>query len=304
MKLRIVSVLLIVFGISYSVVQAQEIKANVIVNHERLEFESRTDISTIKDDLERYINNQRFTDIAWEGDPIDVDILIYFISGGNGNYSARIALSSKRMLDTEGGSSVNARFLENSVSFKYARGGSFSYNTNRFNSLNTMIDFYMLVFIGLDLDTYGEGGGDKAYNLARNVFNLGTTSGADGWENRTGVAEFNKYNLITELTDIRFSEWRNLVFAYYYDCLDLMMSDEKTAKENLVQTIYSMNDFRRDRLTAQSVLIQLFFDTKAQEICTILNDYDDNMVFSALMQLDPSHTLFYEDAREGSFSKE
>jgi hypothetical protein len=74
------------------------------------------------------------------------------------------------------------------------------------------------------------GGGDKAYNLARNVFNLGTTSGADGWENRTGVAEFNKYNLITELTDIRFSEWRNLVFAYYYDCLDLMMSDERLQK--------------------------------------------------------------------------
>jgi Domain of unknown function (DUF4835) len=302
MKIFKIIILLFVAALAINGTQAQEIKPNVIVNFERLEFEARTDVSTLKDDLERYIRSQRFTDIDWEGDPIDVDILIHFISGSKNNYSARIAISSKRMLDGDG-TSINARFMENTLFFEYARGGSFSYNTNRYNSLNTLIDFYMLVVIGLDLDTYGEGGGGKVFNLARNVFNIGTNAGAEGYENRTGVAEFNKYNLISELTDIRLSEFRNLVFAYYYDCIDLMSSDEKTAKENLVKTLYDMNDFRRNKLTAQSVLLQLFFDTKAQEICSLLNGHDDQLVFSALMELDPSHTLFYEDARDGKFSR-
>jgi hypothetical protein len=284
--------------------QAQELKATVVVNMERLDFEDRTDVSTLKDDLERYVNSQRFTDIDWEGEPIPVDILIYIISGSKNNYSARIAFSSKRMLDGPGdGQSVNARFMEDNVNFEYARGGNFAYHTNRYNSLNTLVDFYMLTLIGMDLDTYGESGGDKPYRLAMNVFSLGTSAGATGYENRTGVAEFNKYNLISELTDVRFVPFRNLVFSYYYDCLDQMAFDEKEAKANLVKVIYDMNDFRRDKLTAQSVLLQLFFDTKAQEICSILNGYDDRMVFSALMELDPSHTLFYEEARDGSFNK-
>ena len=75
--ISILASLSFVFIISFSVSNAQEINAEVVVNMEQLSFEARNYVSTMENDLERYLNNERFTDLQWEGEPIPVGITIY-----------------------------------------------------------------------------------------------------------------------------------------------------------------------------------------------------------------------------------
>ena len=98
---------------------------------------------------------------------------------------------------------------------------------------------------------------------------------------------------------MRYEEFRRLLFAYYVDGLDLMASDRRQALKNLKDIIYELALFKKDKLVESSVLMQLFFDSKAQEIATIFNGHEDEDVFVNLKYVDPSNSTLYDDAKDG-----
>ncbi len=284
---------------------AQEIKASVNVNSDQVATENLYYVSTMADDIESYINNTRFLEnLEWEGDPIPVDITIVLEGGNNGRFKARMVVVSKRMLDGpegEEGWSVAVRFIENNWAFEYAQGGSFTYNTLRFDRLVSMIDYYMLLVIGFDLDSYGELDGSIAFDKAKMIFSNGVTAGADGFETYSKPGDYTKYNIVSELTDMRFDEFRKLIFSYYVDGLDLAYIEPKRAMENLVWVLEQMAEFKNKKMSSGSVIMDIFFSTKSRELASIFNGYEDRKVFNYLMDLDPTNTIIYQEARDGEF---
>jgi hypothetical protein len=53
---------------------AQEFQASVSVNTDLIPVEQRIDLGTMRQDVETYVNNQRYTNMDWEGPKIPVDI--------------------------------------------------------------------------------------------------------------------------------------------------------------------------------------------------------------------------------------
>jgi len=279
---------------------AQEVKAEININVEQLEFETRNNVSTMKRDLESYIDNTKFLDMDWEGDPINVNITIYLSGGANNRYSAKLFLASTRTLDGPGDrKSVNVKFYDDKWSFEYGLGANLTYNPLRFDEFTSLIDYYMLLVIGFDLDTYGELDGSPAFAAARKIVEMGANRMADGYSTNDSPGEFTRFNLVSELTNMRYDEFRRLVFSYYVDGLDLMAFDKTKAINNIKDFIYNLALFKKNTLVGSSNLLQLFFDSKAQEIATIFNGSDDEDVFKNLKYLDPSNTTLYEEAEEG-----
>jgi hypothetical protein len=302
-KALILSLLISLFFSEYYI-KAQEIKADVTVNVEQLEFEARNNVTTMEQDIENYINNQEFTQSDWQGDPIPVQITIYLSGGTNNRYSAKMFLVSTRPIDGPGERhSVNVKFYDDKWSFEYARGANLTYNMHRFDPFTSVIDYYMLLVIGFDLDTWEEIGGNSAFNEARRIVELGSGYGANGFSSYSSPGEFTKYNLTSELTNMRWNEFRKLLFAYYVDGLDMMATDEGQALNNLKNIIYELALFKKNKLVESSVLMQLFFDSKAQEIATIFNGHNDEDVFINLKYLDPSNTTLYDEASEGKLGQ-
>jgi hypothetical protein len=149
---------------------SQEIDAEVNVNLEQLPFEARTYVSSMADDVERYLDNEKFTDLEWSGDPIPVSITIYLEGGYNNRYSAKLLIMSKRYLDGPSevaGMSVVTKFFDQNWSFYYDRGASFSYNPMVFDEFRSLLDFYILTIIGFDLDTYEQLGGSDMFTTSK-----------------------------------------------------------------------------------------------------------------------------------------
>ncbi len=282
--------------------QAQEIKANVIVNMDQLEQERRLDVQTMKQDLENYLNNQKFTEVEWEGDPVPVNIQIYLTGGYNYRYDAQVFITGQRLIyGQEGGSSTTLRIIEKNWSFEYSRGAVFSYNPNRFEALSSLLDFYMLIIIGFDMDTYQEIAGNKVYELASKIQQLGAAQNAPGYSTFDNPGDFTKNRLVGELLEVRFEPFRKLVTEYYMDGLDMMNENKTQAMTNLELTIKDMASFKRNNLFSQSALITAFFHAKSEEVLTIFKEWDSKLIWNDLMYLDPANSQKYEDAQKGKF---
>src|SRR3989339_528987 len=241
---------------------SQEIEVNVTVNMDQLAFEARTQVSNMESDVKNYINNQKFTNIEWKGDKIPVDLTI-FLSGGAGNrYSARLLIISRRYLDgPDEGQSVTCKLYDQKWSFEYGLGAYLKYNPNTYNSFTTLIDYYMNLVIGFDMDTYGELDGSSAFEMAKNLVLLGASYNVDG--------------------------------------LDQMSTNKQQALAAIDSVIFEMAAFKENKMTGPSVLLQAFFDAKAQEIGGLFNGYPKPQVFQQLKYLDPGNTSIYDEAMEG-----
>jgi hypothetical protein len=294
-------VVLIITSLVYC--RSQEIKATVTVNMEQLSVDARNYVSTMKSDIERYINNQQFTETEWKGDKIPVDITIYLSGGTSYNYSARFYFASRRILDAPTNvtpsESIALRMIENNWSFTYGMGVSLTFNPLRFDPLSSLIDFYMLLIIGYDLDSYSELGGNAAFSRAKNLVQMGAMVGAAGWELFSHPGDITKFNLISEITDMRYEEFRRTIVYYYLDGLDRMAFKPDSAKLSLESTVERMADFKQNKLSGPSVLMQVFFDTKAPELASIFNGWENKRVFRNLKYLDVGNSTLYDDAQNG-----
>lgn len=282
---------------------AQEIKANVVVNTDLLSIEAKQYVSTLKDDIERYINNQKFLNREWEGEPIPVDINIYLTGGTNYHFTARMVVVSRRYLDNPQGDLSGQipalKTTETSWSFEYSYGATLTFNPLRFDPFVSIIDYYMFLVIGFDLDSYEELGGTFAFEQAKNLVQLGATMNIEGFQTYSEPGALTKYNLVRELTDPRYYQFRKIVFSYFVDGFDKIAFEKESALKNLENVIFEMAKFKQDKIVEASVLLQLFFDTHSQTIATLFNGYPNKEVFKALMYLDPGHSMVYQDAMDG-----
>jgi len=280
------------FGFTYS----QEIEANVSVSMEFVPQENRFFVTSMERDLTNYLNNQKFTEMDWEGKKVPVDINIILSGGSNGRFGARLMIIGKRYVaGTEGGTSVTLRFAEENWTFEYQQGAIHAYNPMVFNDFTSLIDYYMLLFIGYDLDTYSDLGGTRAYNQAMQICNLGASKGNPGFKLFANPGEFTKYNLINELTNPRYEEFRLLCFDYYVDGLDLMAQDKNVALDNILSILEDMATFKREKMTTSSVLLQSFFDAKVRELAELFKDTGKTEALELLTYLDPSNSTIYRE---------
>jgi len=249
----------------------------------------------MEQDLENYINSTKYTDIDWQGSNIPVDISIVLSGGYNNRYQARIFIASNRYLyGQDEGKSVVMRIGDDQWSFEYARGAFFNYDLNRYNEFSSLIDFYMLIVIGVDLDTYETLGGNPAYNKARRLAGVAAAKDVPGFNTYVQPGEFTKFSLISELTDLRYEDLRILFFEYYVDGLDMMSENKEKGLENLRNIIANMVYFKKEKMVGPSVLLQAFTDSKARELGATFEGYTDPTVFDDLKYLAPSSTTIFE----------
>ncbi len=298
---RLITIIILFFAISQACLYSQELKANVSVNMDQIQFDSRQYVTSLKYDLENYINNQKFTDIEWEGPRIPVEISIYLTGSNRTYFSAQLIIISKRTIrgtDDEG-HSIAMKFLDKNWSFEYQSGAMLSYNPTRFNEFTSLIDFYMLMVIANDLDTYGELEGGKYYDRAKQIIQMAASQNKSGYSINYQPGEMTRYSIVSEYSDPRYEPFRKAIFSYYVDGLDIMTEKPEQAKKNIVQAIEDMADFKKNKLTSSSNFILMFFDAKAGEISQIFKGDSDNKIWNSLQYLDPTNTMLYQDAKKG-----
>ena len=272
---------------------SQELNCNVIVNFQNVPVQNRELLVDFKNVVENYVNTTRFTDLSWDGDKIDCSMNIFFTSAGaDVSYSAQIVVVSQRPVYQSTRNSALLTLNDAEWSFNYEVGQSMYANLGAFDPLTSLLDFYALIIIGFDMDTWEEFGGTPYFKKAFDIVNLASTSNnKTGWQPSNKL--YSRWGLVSDALNEKYASFRSAIFDYHYG-IDIFAQNKEVGQAKIVELIDVLYDLSERTGITKSVFIQTFFNAKFGEITDHLKDYPDKRIFTKLKKVDPSHAGRYD----------
>lgn len=292
------------FNYNKSYTQQQDLQVEVIVDMEQLAPDVREKLINFKRNVEDYLNKNRFLDVPLPNPTLPIRVQMQFsFTGFNAvtfNYEAKIFIASQRLIFNpfSGGNekySVAFRYLDERCDFFYNSTMPFVKNDNRFDSFLSLLDYYAYIIAGYDEDSYFVKGGNRYFQKALDICNKVTAS-LNGWNETGGGSKPSRLQLVQELLNTRFDNFRRAYFEYMWTGLDSLAIRKINAYKNIINALEIINEVKKKE--AKSYNIGIFFDGKANEIAETFIDYGDRSVYDKIIRIDPSHQTIYEEARK------
>ncbi|MDF1611555.1 MAG: DUF4835 family protein [Stygiobacter sp.] len=275
---------------------AQELDATVTINTEQLPTASRDRLDNFKNQIQDYLNNNKFTSQPWQGERIKCNFTVFFISAADEvTYNAQLVVSSQRPIENSELNSLMLSIMDNSWSFKYEKGQAMYFNQTDFDPLTSLLDYYAYLIIGFDADSFDKLGGTDYFQKAFDIAVRGGSSKfAKGW--LLDSSPFNRRALVENLLNAKYQQFRIDYFDYHYNGIDLINSkDKNVGLNNMIKLIKNLEK-AKNQIDWRSVLLKVFFDAKAGEISEYLKGYADKSIFETLKKIDAPHTSKYDEA--------
>jgi hypothetical protein len=266
MKLKLYSFLFLLF---FGITQAQQLNCTVNVNADQITITNKQIFNTLEKSLSDFINKTDWTGVPYkQEEKINCSMYITVTAYDSNQFTATIQVQSSRPVYNSTYSSPILNFNDKDFSFKYNEFENINFNPTNFESnLVSVIAFYSYVIIGMDADTFSKQGGSKYLETAQDVANLAITGGYKGWGQADGTQ--NRFFLINDMLSSTFISFRESLFEYHYEGLDLMHYDLKTAKlkiKDAISTLGRINDIRPN-----AFITRVFFDAKSDEIVSVFS---------------------------------
>ena len=125
---------------------AQELEANITVNTEQLPTASRDRLDSFVNQIQDYLNNNKYTGKPWEGEKIKCNFTIFFTGASDDvNYSAQLVVTSQRPIEGSRLNSLMLTIMDNAWSFRYEKGQAMYFNQSNFDGLTSFLDYYAYI---------------------------------------------------------------------------------------------------------------------------------------------------------------
>jgi len=283
----------ILFFLFFSIATiAQELNCKVEVNYQNLPVNNRELLTDFGGIIESYLNTTRYTNEDYS-QKIDCSVSIFFTGASSDvDYSAQIVIISQRPIYQSTNNSPVLTVNDGQWQFKYQKGQALYANQTSFDPLTSFLDYYAMIIIGMDMDTFELLGGTIYFKRAQDIVNLGANSGASlGWQSSSSV--YNRWGLVNEILSTTYSFFRNSVFDYHYG-IDIYKQNKELGQQKIASLIEVLWIMYEKLGSLNSVYIRTFFDSKSGEIIDHLKDYPDPELFSKLKKIDPPHSSKYD----------
>ncbi|MBM6498450.1 DUF4835 family protein [Flavobacterium macrobrachii] len=260
------SVFLLLFFCS---VNAQQLNCTVQINTDKVATTNNQIFKNLQVAISDFVNKTDFTGEALkQHEKISCSMVIIINSFENNNFSASIQVQSNRPVFNSTYSTPVFNFNDNDFSFRYTEFENLIFNPATFESnLVSMLSFYSYIILGLDADTYKLNGGRDWLDLALQIQTAAQQGGYRGWSQSDGNQ--NRFFLINDILSGTFQPFRDALYAYHRNGLDIMTEDIKIAKENIIGAVEILSSIYSSRPNA--FLTRVFFDAKSDEIVSVLS---------------------------------
>ena len=291
------SILLITSCLYSKQAASQELSAQVEVISEKIQATNRQRFTTMETSIREFLNNRRWTNETYAPEErINCQFIITLNSENNDSYEGSLQVLYSRPVYKSGYNSPVLVIMDNKFKFQYLEFDrlDFSMATNLSN-LTSVLAYYAYIIIGLDHDTYSIKGGSPFFENAQTIVNNAQGSAYPGWSSFEG--NNNRFWLVDNLTSPVFDDFRIGLYQYHRLGLDLMYEpSQHAAAKNVIKNalinLAAVNDKRRN-----SMLMQIFFDAKSQEIINIFSDGEPIKLADlkeVLIELDATNASKYQ----------
>ncbi|NJY62190.1 DUF4835 family protein [Salinimicrobium sp. CDJ15-81-2] len=269
----------------------QELNCQVVVSAEKTGQANASVFKTLQNSLTEFVNQTRWTNKDFlPHERINCSMFINITSYDGNSFSGTIQVQSSRPVYGSTMVSPVFNFNDEQLAFDYTEYQPFSYSPNQFDSnLVSTVSFYVYTILGLDADTFSEQGGTSYFQTANQIIGTAQQSSHPGWKATDGNRS--RYQLNADLLSNTYSEYRNALYNYHRNGLDLMHMSPAEGKKAISTAIVNLN--RMNSRRPNSLLLRTFFDAKADEVAQIFSggpSLDIKEVVDALNTMAPNHS--------------
>ena len=277
---------------------SQELSCNVVVNAEQTGNENFPIFKTLEKQLNEFINNTKWTKKTFKDqERISCNMFINVTQYSGETFQATLQVQSSRPIYGSSFSTPLYNFNDKDFNFKYLEFQNLIYNPSQFESnLISVLAFHVNMILALDADSFEEKGGDDYYKQAQTITNYSQQGNFKGWKLEDGLQS--RFMLIDNILSPTFKEFRNVIYDYHRNGLDVMSDDVKAGKEAIAKAIEKFQAMNARR--PNSFLLRTFFDAKAEEVEQIFTDGPNVNIVSlkeALQRIAPMHSSKWQNIK-------
>ncbi len=264
---NILVILLFCFGVSGI---SQELNCTVVVNAQQTGNENFPIFKTLEKQLNEFVKNTKWTNKTFTAqERIDCSMVINVASYSGESFQASLQVQSSRPVYGSSFTTPVYNFNDKDFNFKYLEFQNLIFNPNQFESnLISVLSFHIYMILGLDADSFSPKGGNEYYKQAQIITNYSQQGNFSGWKVEDGLQS--RFALIDNILSPTFKEYRDVIYSYHREGLDVMSDNIKQGKEQIAASIKKFQAMNSRR--PNSFLLRTFFDAKADEIEQIFSD--------------------------------
>ena len=285
---------------------AQELRARVSVISNRVASNiDKKAFVTLQTALNNFINNRKWsTDNFGPAEKIDCSFLLNLEQAADdvNIYKASLTIQSARPVFNSSYVSPIINFQDDDITFKYIEFQQLEFNENRVSgtdalasNLTAVIAYYINLILGLDYDSFSQRGGDIYFKKAQNIVNNAPEGrNISGWKPFDGTR--NRYWLIENLQNSRYTLIHDAYYAYYRLGLDNMYENEVKARTEMLNVLNLLNSFNVEN--PNTMILQFFFQGKSEELVKLFSKASPSDRLKALeflQKLDISNASKYNE---------
>ena len=292
----------LLFSLFFSIItlglSAQELDVAVRINTLKLQSADPKVFETLENTVREFLNTQKWTEDVFEQEErINANILITIQEElSPTSFKADIAIQASRPVYGSDYETPLINHIDKGVTFFYEQFQPLQFSRNTYNdNLSSVLAFHSYIILGLDYDSFSPYGGEPYFQTAQDILNSVPQSAAaanPGWRSLDGNR--NRFWLIENLLSPRVRPFRQAWYDYHRQGLDVSAADVATGRAIIAAALEEIQ--KVDQAYPNSMIIQLFTDTKSQEILEIFKrgtPQEQNTVVQIMTRIDASNAAQY-----------
>lgn len=264
------SFIILLFIIKSVVGFSQALNCNVVVNARQTGNENLQIFKTLESQLTEFVNNTSWTNQTFSSqERINCSMNITITDYSGESFQGTIQVQSSRPVFGSSYTTPIYNFNDRDFSFRYLEFQNLIFNPNQYESnLVSVLAFHVYMILALDADSFSRGGGEAYYKQAQTIASYSRQDNYRGWKLEDGLQS--KFALIDNILSTTFQEFRDVLYDYHREGLDVMGQNPKAGKEKIMTALKQFETMNSRR--PNSFLLRTFFDSKADEISQIFSD--------------------------------
>lgn len=249
---------------------SQELNCKLVVNAQQTGNENFPIFKTLEKQLNEFVNNTKWTNKVFKPqERINCSMVLNISNYSGENFQGALQVQATRPVYGSSFTTPIYSFNDKDLTFRYLEFQNLNFSNTQFQSnLISIIAYHVYIILALDADTFAENGGSSYYKQAQTIVNFSQQSNFSGWKVEDGLQS--RFILIDNILSPTYKEYRNIMYTYHRDGLDVMSENVKTGKEAIAASILKFNAMNSRR--PNSFLLRTFFDAKADEIEQIFSN--------------------------------
>lgn len=251
---------------------AQEIYANVQVNHSQIGGSNTQIFKTLEKSLRDFINNTKWTGKKLQNfEKIKANFAIVIKERPSQNsFKGSLIVQAVRPVYGTIYETPLININDTRFSFEYTENENIIFNDRQFSgkNLTDVISFYIYTILGYDADSFQQLSGKTHFEKAQKISQNAQNQNYDGWEIMGETKS--RSLLVNSLLNERNIPLRNIYYSYHRIGLDNLSSQNQfAAKQTIAEELLKLKTYETN--FQLNYPLSIFIDTKKDEIFNIFN---------------------------------